>query len=77
MSEIRRRYQLVPACITFGPLFMSRIGGLMDGWIGVSISLFGVFMLSAGLGMMFHLIVQQPFGPSSTTESPENLRSGS
>ena len=76
MVEVKRRYALIPACITFGPLFMSRMGWLMDGWIGVAVSLFGVFMLSAGLGMMFHIIAQQSFGPSTISATRGNPNSG-
>lgn len=55
MVKLIRRYPFIPACATFGPLAMSRFGGLMDGWIGVAVSLFGVCMLSAALLTLFRI----------------------
>jgi hypothetical protein len=50
---------VVPACITFGPLFMTRIGGTARADVGVGLEFTGVCMLAAGLGVMFNVIVTQ------------------
>jgi hypothetical protein len=53
------RYTSIPACITSGPMFMTKIGGLLDGWAGIAVSLLGACMVSAALGMMCSIIFEQ------------------
>ncbi len=65
----KRRHALIPACICFGPLFMSRIGGLIDGSLGIASVWWGVANLTFGLFMMFELIAgQQAFIEKLRTE---------
>ena len=51
-------WALVPACVTFGPLFMTRIAGTArtDATYLVGI---GVGMLAVGLCVMFRVLVSQ------------------
>lgn len=55
----KRRHALIPSCILFGPLFISRMGGWIDGSLGVALSWWGVATLTYGLYLMFELIAQQ------------------
>jgi len=55
----KKRHALIPSCICFGPLFMSRIGGLADGSLGVALCWWGVVTLTFGLYLMFELIAEQ------------------
>ena len=50
---------VVPGCIAFGPLFMTRIAGSAKPEAGDSLVWLGVFMLSVSLGIMFNRIVRQ------------------
>jgi hypothetical protein len=50
---------IVPACITFGPLFMTRIAGTARADAGNSLVFAGVAMLAVGLIAMFRIIVAQ------------------
>ena len=55
MAASKFRYALIPACITAGPMFMTRIGGMAD--VGGNIMPFiGTLMLIAGLCMMFQML---------------------
>jgi len=57
MSTSKIRNGLIPACITFGPLFMTRIGGSIN--VGEnSMPFIGTLMLSAGLIMMFQMLCE-------------------
>jgi hypothetical protein len=49
-------FSLVPACITFGPLFMTRLGGTSTSkWA----PMVGSFMLAIGLSIVFGVVAQQ------------------
>jgi hypothetical protein len=50
---------IVPACITFGPLFMTNIAGTASPEHGNLIVFTGVIMLSFGLGFMIQTIEHQ------------------
>jgi hypothetical protein len=51
------RYSLIPACISFGPLLMSNMGGLeTSGWV---IPMMGTAMVIAGLSFMYSIISEQ------------------
>jgi hypothetical protein len=50
---------IVPACITFGPLFMTRIGGTARADVGNNFVFAGAAMLAVGLIVMFRIIVTQ------------------
>lgn len=50
---------VVPACITFGPLFMTRIAGSASPEVGDELVFIGVTMLAVGLGIMFTRIEAQ------------------
>ncbi len=52
-------WSIVPACITFGPLFMTRIGGTARADWGDGLAFGGAFMLVAGLVIMFKAIAAQ------------------
>ena len=57
MKSFKLRYSLIPACITFGPLFMTNIGDTFDAGItSTIIALAGAFMVAAGLSMMLGII---------------------
>lgn len=51
-------WALVAPCITFGPLFMTRIGGRARTDAPYLVEA-GVGMLIIGLGVMFRMLVQQ------------------
>ncbi len=55
----KRRHALIPSCILFGPLFISRVGGSADGTLGVVLSWWGGITLTYGLYLMFDLLAQQ------------------
>ncbi len=49
-------YALLPACISFGPLLMTNMAGLIDhGW---GVRMLGVLMLTIGLHGLFSLILE-------------------
>lgn len=48
---------LVPACITFGPLFMTRIGGMARS-DATNLEFTGAVMLSVGLGILFRYLMK-------------------
>ena len=50
---------LIPACVTFGPLFMTRIAGSAAPENGNRLVTMGTFMLSIGLAGMFRIIAKQ------------------
>ncbi|MBL8897104.1 MAG: hypothetical protein JNM84_05730 [Planctomycetes bacterium] len=50
---------MVPACITFGPLFMTRIAGTASNDASTTLVFTGVLMLSFGLGTMYSTIESQ------------------
>lgn len=50
---------MIPACITFGPLFMTRIAGSASNDASNALVFTGVLMLSFGLGMMYSTIESQ------------------
>jgi hypothetical protein len=54
--KFKWRYTMVPACISFGPLMASNMGGLGTGWVT---PMLGSIMLTVGLGMMLDIIVKQ------------------
>jgi hypothetical protein len=49
-------WPIVPACLTFGPLFMTRIAGSASPEIGSGLVLAGVFMLAGGLAILFAVV---------------------
>ncbi len=59
MVKFRLRHASIPACIAFGPLAMTRIGGLIDGNLGVGLLLGGAILLTIGLLLMFELVAGQ------------------
>ena len=50
---------IVPVCVTFGPLFMTRIAGTTPPDAGNGLVTAGVLMLIAGLVVMFRIVVAQ------------------
>jgi hypothetical protein len=50
---------IVPVCVIFGPLFMTRIGGTVVPETGRTLVMVGVLMLAAGLVVMFRLVLAQ------------------
>jgi hypothetical protein len=50
---------VTPACITFGPLFMTRIAGTARPDAGNALVFAGVVMLALGLIGMFRMILAQ------------------
>jgi hypothetical protein len=60
----KKRYALIPACISFGPLGISRMGGTIPdepgyGLLATIVVVAGVILLTAGLSMMFQFLVEQ------------------
>ena len=55
----KKRHALIPGCIGFGPLFISRMGGWAEGTLGTVLSWWGVITLTYGLYLMFELIAEQ------------------
>jgi hypothetical protein len=51
--KFKWRYTMVPACISFGPFFVSNMGGLGTGWV---IPMLGAIMLTVGLSIMMSQI---------------------
>lgn len=47
-------YAMLPACVSFGPFFMSNMGGLNEPqwWI----PMFGVVLVTVGLGGMLRIV---------------------
>jgi hypothetical protein len=57
--RMKWHYVMVPACISFGPLLMTNLGGLSNpGW-GWVISLLGTLQVTIALGIMFSMINEQ------------------
>ena len=52
-------WALIPACVTFGPLFMTRIAGTAAPQNNNNLVEEGVFMLSIGLIGIFRIISKQ------------------
>lgn len=52
-------WAIVPVCITFGPLFMTRIAGTARADIGHRLEFSGVMMLAVGLVIIFRVITSQ------------------
>ena len=50
---------LIPACITFGPLFLTRIAGTAPAQNGNQLVTEGMVMLTVGLVGMFRIISKQ------------------
>ena len=60
MIKLSWRHGLIPACITFGPGFMTRMGGTIDdGGLGIGIAMFGTALLVGGLMLMLELLMKQ------------------
>jgi hypothetical protein len=60
MKNFKLRYTTNPACISFGPLFMTNIGetiGRNEGWSWLPLA--GSLMVAAGLGMMLGILIEQ------------------
>ena len=50
---------MIPACVTFGPLFMTRIAGTAAPEKGNSLVTTGTFMVSVGLMLMYRTMQKQ------------------
>ncbi len=60
----KKRYALIPACISFGPLAMSRMAGTIPddpayGILPTLVVISGVVLLTAGLHLMFRFLMEQ------------------
>lgn len=66
---------IVPACITFGPLFMTRIAGTARPEAGNNVVFAGVFMLVAGLCIMHRKLAMQQKLIEKLTQSASAPRS--
>lgn len=53
------RHAMIPACISFGPLLMSRMGGTVTGGLGTGTVWVGVVLLTCGLHLILELVMQQ------------------
>lgn len=69
--KIKMRYALIPACITFGPFFMSDMGGLGSGIWGIP--MIGTIMVVAGLSGMFSMIGEQRIAIEALIKQCENV----
>lgn len=49
---------IVPACITFGPLFMTQIGGFAS-HTNYPLEALGSLLTMIGLGIMFRILMKQ------------------
>jgi len=50
---------LIPVCITFGPIFMTRIAGTVAPQYGGHLVMVGVFMLLIGLVGIYRILSKQ------------------
>jgi hypothetical protein len=54
--KFKWRYTMIPACISFGPFFMSNMGGLGNhGW---AMPMLGTIMVTIGLGTMLSVLAE-------------------
>ncbi len=68
--KFKMRYALIPACITFGPFFMSDMGGLGSGSWGIP--MMGTIMVVTGLGGMLSMIGEQRIAIEALIKQCEN-----
>jgi len=59
MIKLSWRHGLIPACVTFGPAFMTRMGGTIESGLGAGVALLGTAMLVGGLLLMLELVLKQ------------------
>lgn len=59
MKNISFYHAFIPACISFGPIAMTRMAGTVSGELSDTLVSVGGFMLMFGLYLMFGLIAKQ------------------